>query len=137
MKPCPTGRLVAGKRLGASSRISMPIPGASGILRNPASDSRGRFTISLLGGSCSPSGYYRMPKFFPAISQRAISIALIAPMIAAPLKWLTRYMYCQWCSIVRESFRTRYSPNFSKAEAEGSKNLQTPDFPYPIIQSSV
>ena len=33
----------------------------------------------------------------------AIMGALSAPMIAAPRKWLERYMYCQWCSILRGS----------------------------------
>ena len=35
----------------------------------------------------------------PAMSHSAMSMALIAPIIAAPRKWLKRNMYCQWCSI--------------------------------------
>jgi len=49
--------ITAGNFSAAPSTISIPIPGSSGIFRNPLSSSRGLFTISLLGGSSSPNGY--------------------------------------------------------------------------------
>ena len=40
----------------------MPIPGASGMIRNPSSWRSGSFTMSILGGSSSPVGYSCMAK---------------------------------------------------------------------------